>query len=106
MSVDCSARIIYGYAMTIDEFSEYEKRCEKAGYDPWEGCCRVNEYDNDSDIIFGISVDNTETYTSLCKKNWSIIENQWQTNYAQSWRELMPERADKEPTYYLVSNWW
>lgn len=104
MSVDVSARIVYGFILSDEEYDEYYDRCEEEDRDTSEFCHYINSYAYSSDGFFGVSIDSTDYHTSINKINGYDIE-EWERCLAE-WKKDFPDRADEEPEYFLICQWW
>lgn len=104
MSVDCTARVVYGFALTHEEYEKYQDKCHQNGTEVSDYCLWVNEYDEESDVLFCISIDSTGDYTTLDIPLMALSKET--KNLLKEWRENFPERAHESPLFLLVSHWW
>jgi len=109
MSVDHTARLIYGYSMNHKEFEEiwtpyWEARNQREDLDSY--CCWVDDYDNQSDIVFGVELDSTYYYhqVNLIAMRYTI--NEYQQKLIDMWTQAMPHREEKLPGLILVQHQW
>ena len=104
MSVDVSARLVYGFVLSHDEYEEYYNRMDAQGMDTSDFCSRINSYVSDSDVVYGVTVEDTDYYEPISKINGYDV-NQWERCLAD-WKADFPDRADEEPSYFLVCKWY
>ena len=104
MSVDVSAKIVYGFILSHEEFKEYDDRLAEQGIEVSDFCFYANSYDEESDVIFGITVEGTDYIESINKINGYDVEL-WERCLAD-WKADFPDRADEEPGYFLVCKWY
>jgi hypothetical protein len=110
MSVDCTARVIYGWLMTNDEIYDLEQRCEnKDQYWDKEYLWTINGYSRDTDYVYGINLASTDYVQfidpDLMSYNWDDDED-W-LDCTRQFKEDFPDKYDNvKPGFFLVCNWW
>jgi hypothetical protein len=102
MSVDASAKFMYGFRLSNDEYIDYSRKCDAEDRDISDFCCYADNYADNSDAIFGVNIESTDYITSIDmiinKDEWEICLNEWKKDF--------PDRANDTPEYFLVCRWW
>ena len=104
MSVDVSARIVYGFILSHDEYEEYYNRMDAQGMETSDFCFHINSYITDSDVVYGVIVESTDYSEPISKINGYDVD-QWERCLAD-WKADFPDRANDIPEYFLVCRWW
>lgn len=109
MSVDHTAKLIYGYSMNHKEFEEiwtpywkFHTQCE----DLDNYYCLVDAYDNQSDIVFGVELDSTSYYHQVKLIAMRQTINEYKQKLINMWTQAMPHREEKLPGLILVQHQW
>jgi hypothetical protein len=107
MSVDVSAKIMYGFHLSNNEYVDYSRKCEAEGRDTSDFCCYVNNYTDNSDVIFGVGIESTDYITSINMFNKASNDewNEWEA-CLNEWKEDFPDRVNDTPEYFLICHWW
>ena len=104
MSVDVSAKIMYGFHLSNDEYIDYSRKCDAEDRDISDFCCYVDSYADNSDAIFGVNIESTGYITSINMVN-KVDEDEWKVCFNE-WKKDFPDRANDTPEYFLVCSWW
>lgn len=104
MGVDVSAKIMYGFYLSNDEYIDYSHKCDAEDRDTSDFCCYVNHYADDSDVIFGVNIESTSYIASIDMAN-KVDKDKWE-NCLNEWKEDFPDRANDIPECFLVCSWW
>ena len=107
MSVDVSAKIMYGFHLSNDEYIDYSRKCEAEDRDISDFCCYVDSYADNSDAIFGVNIESTSHITSIDMVSSASNDewDEWET-CLNEWKKDFPDRANDTPEYFLVCSWW
>ncbi len=109
MSVDFTAKFVYGYTLSHEEYEEiwvpYWKAQDK--YDEIEDyICYIDAYSDSSDVAFGIELVSTDYHCELSLQEVNEVANKYQAKLLDIWRQAMPQRKDRYPKFMLILHQW
>jgi hypothetical protein len=103
MGVDVSAKIVYGFEIDGDEFCRYQAYCDARGEDLSDYFIFLNDYAMDYGGVFGLELKSTEQSTEIAEIN---VTKEAATAMLKEWHNAFPQRADEQPKFLLVCQWW
>jgi len=103
MGVDVSALIVYGFQIDGDEYGDYKNLCDEREEDLSDYFIFINDYALDYGGVFGISLQGTDT---VCEVHEYSISKQTAEAMLKEWRNAFPQRANEQPKFLLVCQWW
>lgn len=105
MSVDFTARLIYGYHVTHDEFNNLKEKFEdEIDYIYDDYMMTANGYDENLDMFFIVEdVCDTNDWEEV---NHLVVVTPEVVSKIEKFQELFPERVEESPKYYLIEEVW
>ena len=109
MSVDCTAKIVYGWLMTNDEIYDFKEK-DGENYDACEYLQCINAYSRDTDYVYGIEITRTD-YVQFIEPDM-IDSEVWDNDedWVKCWHQFKRDFPNKinnvKPGFFLVCNWW
>ena len=117
MSVDCRAKIVYGWLIDNDEYYDFmqaeEKKSKETGiYYDYDYLHCINAYSRDTDYVYGIEVAGTDYIQFIDPDLLTYFSEQgdddedWLDCVKQFKQDFPDKYANVKPAFFLVCNWW
>ena len=110
MSVDCTAKIVYGWLIDNDESYDYNERMRARNMDTSDYFQCINAYSHDTDYVYGIEIMRSNyiqfiEYDMISPNAWED-DDDWVECQLQ-FKEDFPDKYNNlKPGFFLVCNWW
>lgn len=110
MSVDYTAKIMYGWLIEDEAAYDYKQKCYNEGYDTSDYFHCIDAYSGGPDYIYGISVYSTG-YLQFIEPEM-IDTEAWDDNedWIECWHEFKQDFPDMcanvKPGFFLIQEVW
>lgn len=105
MSVDFTARLIYGYHVSYDEFNNLKEKFEDEIDDIYDDYMMTADSYNENSDRFFIIEDIVET-GDWEEVNHLVVVTPEVVSKIEKFQELFPDRVEESPKYYLIEEVW
>lgn len=103
MGVDVSAKIVYGFEVDGSEYGDYQNFCDEREEDLSDYFIFLNDYALDYGGIFGIELKSTDQAVEIDEIS---VTKEDAKAMLEEWRTAFPQRANEQPRFLLVCQWW